>query len=47
MTINDLGSTNGTLVNGKRIDQADLEDGDEITIGETTFTFRAAGARSE
>jgi Arc/MetJ-type ribon-helix-helix transcriptional regulator len=47
VTIRDLGSTNGTLVNTKRVEQADLEDGDEITIGETTFTFRAAGARAE
>jgi len=47
VTIRDLGSTNGTLVNGKRIEEADLDDGDEVTIGETTFTFRAAPARPE
>jgi hypothetical protein len=45
VTISDLGSTNGTLVNGERVDQAALQDGDEITIGETTFAFRAPGAR--
>jgi hypothetical protein len=43
VTVRDLGSTNGTMVNGKRVEEADLDDGDEITIGETRFTFRAAG----
>jgi hypothetical protein len=47
VTIIDLGSTNGTLVNGERVEQADLADGDEIVIGETTFAFRAAKARAE
>jgi pSer/pThr/pTyr-binding forkhead associated (FHA) protein len=44
VTIVDLGSTNGTLVNGVRVQQADLADGDEIVIGETPFAFRAAGS---
>lgn len=35
----DLGSTNGTLVNGKRVQRARLEDGMTFTIGETTVTF--------
>ncbi|MFL6239005.1 MAG: FhaA domain-containing protein [Actinomycetes bacterium] len=42
VTVVDLGSTNGTLVNGERAGQADLRDGDTITIGETTFTFRSS-----
>lgn len=42
----DLGSTNGTLLNGERVDRADLRNGDEITVGETTFVFRAAGRHS-
>jgi serine/threonine-protein kinase len=33
--ITDINSTNGTLVNGKRIDRAELYDNDEITIGNT------------
>jgi hypothetical protein len=39
--VHDLGSTNGTLVNGQRIAAATLTDGDRITIGTTTFEFRA------
>jgi pSer/pThr/pTyr-binding forkhead associated (FHA) protein len=35
----DLGSTNGTLVNGKHIASVLLSDGDRITIGTTTFVF--------
>ncbi len=31
--VEDLGSTNGTLVNGQRKDHAKLGDGDEIQIG--------------
>jgi diguanylate cyclase (GGDEF)-like protein len=37
--INDLGSTNGTIVNGLRIDSALLEDGDKILIGEHLMRF--------
>jgi hypothetical protein len=47
VTVKDLGSTNGTLVNSERVDSADLDDGDQVVIGETTFTFRAATAREE
>jgi pSer/pThr/pTyr-binding forkhead associated (FHA) protein len=32
--IEDLGSTNGTFVNGKRIIKHTLHDGDTVTIGE-------------
>ncbi|MDO5335073.1 MAG: DUF3662 and FHA domain-containing protein [Coriobacteriia bacterium] len=35
----DLGSTNGTLVNGKHIASAVLAEGDRITLGTTTFLF--------
>jgi pSer/pThr/pTyr-binding forkhead associated (FHA) protein len=35
----DLGSTNGTLVNGRHIASVLLNDGDRITIGTTTFVF--------
>jgi pSer/pThr/pTyr-binding forkhead associated (FHA) protein len=35
----DLGSTNGTEVNGKRVDRAKLERGDTITIGQTQARF--------
>lgn len=35
----DLGSTNGTLVNGKRVDRQRLRDGDRITMGSTEIVF--------
>ncbi len=35
----DLGSTNGTVVNGKRVDRARLADGDRITLGSTEIVF--------
>jgi hypothetical protein len=39
-TLTDLGSTNGTRVNGQTIQLRDLADGDRITIGTTTLEFR-------
>lgn len=35
----DLGSTNGTEVNGRRVQRVRLEDGSTFTVGETTVTF--------
>jgi pSer/pThr/pTyr-binding forkhead associated (FHA) protein len=35
----DLGSTNGTEVDGKRVQRARLDDGSRFTVGETTVTF--------
>ena len=35
----DLGSTNGTLVNGERTDRARLRDGDTITIGTSELIY--------
>ena len=37
--IEDLQSTNGTKVNGKRVRSASLVDGDQIQIGQTLFRF--------
>lgn len=37
--IEDLQSTNGTRVNGKRVRSAPLSEGDEIQIGQTLFRF--------
>jgi len=37
--ISDLGSTNGTAINGQPITDAPLEDGDSISIAETELTF--------
>ena len=39
--LRDLNSTNGTLVNGQRVGQAELVDGTTITIGTTTLVFRS------
>ncbi|HSG78770.1 MAG TPA: FHA domain-containing protein, partial [Acidimicrobiia bacterium] len=36
--LRDLGSTNGTYVNGERLDEIDLEPGDEVFIGRFHFT---------
>jgi pSer/pThr/pTyr-binding forkhead associated (FHA) protein len=38
-TITDLGSLNGTFVNRKRIETAELEDDDELQIGKYRLTF--------
>jgi Protein of unknown function (DUF3662)/FHA domain len=40
--LNDLGSTNGTLVNDDPTPERPLEDGDRITIGSTVLEFRAS-----
>ena len=45
MTVRDLGSTNGTFVNGDPIDRAHLHDGDRITVGRTHLMFREGGRR--
>ena len=39
-SVRDLGSTNGTFVNGERITSTRLDEGDEITIGRTHAVFR-------
>jgi len=38
--LKDLGSTNGTLVNGKQVVERELAEGDTITIGRHTLVFR-------
>jgi adenylate cyclase len=37
--VRDLGSTNGTFVNGERIEARPLRDGDELTFGNTRMRF--------
>jgi FHA domain-containing protein len=41
--VRDLGSTNGTFVNGERIEARQLEDGDELMFGNTRMRFEASG----
>jgi hypothetical protein len=38
----DLGSTNGSKVNGQRVDQRILQDGDKLTFGNTHMYFEAS-----
>jgi len=44
LVLTDLGSTNGTRVNGHRITEVVLGVGDRITIGETVLTIESATA---
>jgi Protein of unknown function (DUF3662)/FHA domain len=39
-SIRDLGSTNGTFVNGERITSQRLADGDRVNVGRTSLTYR-------
>jgi hypothetical protein len=39
--VNDLGSTNGTYVNDKKITSADLVDNDSVRLGRTNFKFKS------
>jgi hypothetical protein len=41
-TLTDLGSTNGTKLNGQQIQTRTLEDGDRITVGTTVIEYRRA-----
>jgi hypothetical protein len=38
-TVRDLGSTNGTFVNGERVETRTLHDGDELRFGNTRMQF--------
>jgi adenylate cyclase len=42
----DAGSLNGTMVNGERIGEAVLKDGDRIQLGNTTFQFNDDNPRA-
>ena len=39
LTLNDMGSTNGTYLNGKVVGSSRLKDGDEIQIGTAIMRF--------
>jgi Protein of unknown function (DUF3662)/FHA domain len=45
VTILDLGSTNGILVNGVRVQQAQLDDGGVVKVGNTSMKVRFLGGR--
>jgi pSer/pThr/pTyr-binding forkhead associated (FHA) protein len=40
--MHDLGSLNGTFVQGERADRVGLEDGDEVLVGKFHLTFFAS-----
>ena len=40
VSVVDLGSTNGTLLDGRRIDDAPVEDGSVLRLGSTDLTVR-------
>jgi pSer/pThr/pTyr-binding forkhead associated (FHA) protein len=41
--VRDVGSLNGTYVNGEQVDETKLATGDEVQIGKFKLTFFAAG----
>ena len=41
--VQDKGSRNGTFVNGKRVESAELRDGDRVAVGNVTFEARIRG----
>jgi len=47
LNIRDLGSRNGTFVNGERIDETSLYAGDEIEIGPLKFVVQVDGVPQE
>jgi pSer/pThr/pTyr-binding forkhead associated (FHA) protein len=42
LELEDLGSTNGTFVNGKKVAKATLANGDTLTVGRVQFLVNAA-----
>src|SRR3954462_7119941 len=48
ITVRDLGSANGIYLNGERIDEAELYDGDVLRLGQTSIRIdlRGGGARA-
>jgi len=41
LELEDLGSTNGTFVNGKKVGKATLADGDKLAIGRVLFVVNS------
>jgi len=42
LVVEDMASTNGTLVNGEAVKRSILRTGDALTVGRVTFTVSAA-----
>lgn len=47
LKIRDLGSRNGTYLNGKRVDEAVIRAGDNVKVGPLTFTLQIDGQPQE
>ena len=45
--VEDLGSSNGTVVNGQQVNTYMLQDGDKLFLGETTLTFSRHAAAAQ
>ncbi len=45
-SVRDVGSLNGTYLNGDRVDEADLQNGDEVRIGKFRLIFFASDAKA-
>ena len=43
VTVVDMGSTNGVVIDGERVEQARLRDGNRVLLGSTTMVFHAGG----
>ena len=43
LQVKDLGSTNGTFVNGKRVSAAELKEGDKLSIGRVDLIVSRSG----
>ena len=43
VTVRDLGSSNGTYVNGKRVAETALQPGDQLAVGPVTFVVQING----
>ena len=42
LVVEDLGSTNGTIVNGRKVDRVILRAGDRLTVGRVEFQVQLA-----
>ncbi|MEP6782184.1 MAG: FHA domain-containing protein [Acidobacteriota bacterium] len=47
LELEDLGSTNGTFVNGRKVGKAMLSDGDKLTVGRVHFVVNAASGDAD
>jgi len=46
LQLEDLGSTNGTFVNGKKVGKGTIADGDKLTVGRVQFVAKAEASNT-